>query len=875
MSASRAQSAVPVVGSVTNVALDEALNQVKASVRPIGEPTDDDLTAINNKHARTALAREQVYVFESEISNDLTDSFHTRMHPETTQQNYARDFKEGRALLANHETKTGLQALPLGRSFDGKVVKRGKQGDPQDPARTATVIRTYIPRGVRLANGQSTDDLIRGIDTGIYSDVSVHFADGQYECSVCGRDMLRSRDCTHLPGMEYRGEGGIPVRAHAVIKNARAVEHSLVFEGSTPMAMVNKAQDLASRGLLTARVARAFEKMYGFRVRDDASLIDEELELEKIERAAETRAVCPGCGTVLANNNLKQCPNCMKALGPISTGDDPSGPDPDPGQVAQDMAGQYAHADGETRADWDTKYVNDLPDSAFAVILDGGTKDGDGKTVPRSLRKFPHHDASGKLDEPHVRNALSRIPQSPDGGKARAHIEAHAKTLGIGNRAIGGRMDPYVAAFVAVLTAPMTAEERQAAGDGLIAHMTEETLTKDFVEQVATSVVQRAGKTISADTASQIQGALNKLADAQDAYKAAQNALKTLVSMGGMDPSDMVPAPQMKNKTSDDPDASTGQKPKTIGTNPNGPTHGVIDRSAAGDETRAVCVNCGRQNVVGDATNCPDCGNPMRAPSMLTCSGCGKLSPADSPACTNCGAAMKRSEGARAPQQGGTGNDQATFTIPGNVKTKLSMIQGILNTLLGSYDEQDPGQAQTQTGTKGKPGSSGYVGGGPAGPTPATQSTAGAQVSAASPNMPSRTELLQELDQPEFIGLRKFVNVMQDGQRYRKELARELHEWGVRARGAEYARELHERIMPNLSTADLEAMVKDFEAQAYKRFENKEVGDLPEWAKHTLAQRVGRQTVPTDPFKPPIAPQTVEVSNGRKLSAHKVKPLVT
>ena len=56
--------------------------------------------------------------------------------------------------------------------------------------------------------------------------------------------------------------------------------------------------------------------------------------------------------------------------------------------------------------------INDLPDSAFLYIEPGGEKDDDGKTVPRSLRHFPYKDADGKVDLPHLRNALARIPQS-------------------------------------------------------------------------------------------------------------------------------------------------------------------------------------------------------------------------------------------------------------------------------------------------------------------------------------------------------------------------------------------------------------------------------------------------------------------------------
>jgi hypothetical protein len=50
-----------------------------------------------------------------------------------------------------------------------------------------------------------------------------------------------------------------------------------------------------------------------------------------------------------------------------------------------------------------------LPDSAFALIDKGGSKDGEGKTVPRTLRNLPHHDKSGKLDLRHLVNAMARV----------------------------------------------------------------------------------------------------------------------------------------------------------------------------------------------------------------------------------------------------------------------------------------------------------------------------------------------------------------------------------------------------------------------------------------------------------------------------------
>lgn len=89
----------------------------------------------------------------------------------------------------------------------------------------------------------------------------------------------------------------------------------------------------------------------------------------------------------------------------------------------------------ETKAAWTAKYINALPDSAFAFIESGGTKDADGLTTPRSLRHFPYKDDTGALDEAHVKNALARIPQSKlsDADKTTALkvITAAAKKLKI------------------------------------------------------------------------------------------------------------------------------------------------------------------------------------------------------------------------------------------------------------------------------------------------------------------------------------------------------------------------------------------------------------------------------------------------------------
>lgn len=91
------------------------------------------------------------------------------------------------------------------------------------------------------------------------------------------------------------------------------------------------------------------------------------------------------------------------------------------------------------KAEWDAKYINDLPDSAFAVIEPGGTKDADGKTAPRSKRHLPFKGSDGKVDLPHLRNALARLPQSKLAddlkAKAKTKLEAAAQAAGVGDAA--------------------------------------------------------------------------------------------------------------------------------------------------------------------------------------------------------------------------------------------------------------------------------------------------------------------------------------------------------------------------------------------------------------------------------------------------------
>lgn len=61
-----------------------------------------------------------------------------------------------------------------------------------------------------------------------------------------------------------------------------------------------------------------------------------------------------------------------------------------------------------TAKKWTTKYINSLPNSAFIIIEPAYTS---GKTDNKNARHLPYKDDAGKVDLPHLRNALARCGQ--------------------------------------------------------------------------------------------------------------------------------------------------------------------------------------------------------------------------------------------------------------------------------------------------------------------------------------------------------------------------------------------------------------------------------------------------------------------------------
>lgn len=190
------------------------------------------------------LNADQLFFWRAEISNTLLDSHYTHMS-ERTLANYAEDASIGVSFLKGHDR----HGLALGYSLRGVV--------EEEAGRKRTVADFYTVRGL-----SDTDDLIARMNGGLVRDVSVGFHGGQYICDICTRDFF---DCEHWPGFKYQVKEEDTIKsvvATFLIDDARLSEVSGVYDGSTPNAMVLKAQRMANEGRLKPAQVSLLEQRY-------------------------------------------------------------------------------------------------------------------------------------------------------------------------------------------------------------------------------------------------------------------------------------------------------------------------------------------------------------------------------------------------------------------------------------------------------------------------------------------------------------------------------------------------------------------------------------------------------------------------------------
>lgn len=225
-----------------------------------------------NQMSHVQLSAEDVFVYQGIISSDAMDSYYTKMDAETSLRNYANDLKAGTPLMTYHETSQS----PIGRSFDSSI-------DVKEDGKTVVRGLFYIVRHTKI-NGESTDDLIRQIETGTLTEMSVGFGGINlwYKSSYDGKDIYESR---YYPG--DKDENGNLV--YYYIMDATLREVSLVYKGACPDAVVERIRNDLPNMEDAERQIQKYETRFNVRIDmpKQRSKEGKRMNIEEIKRAVE------------------------------------------------------------------------------------------------------------------------------------------------------------------------------------------------------------------------------------------------------------------------------------------------------------------------------------------------------------------------------------------------------------------------------------------------------------------------------------------------------------------------------------------------------------------------------------------------------------
>ena len=226
--------------------------------------TDAELAALRKAAeagAYDAASVADAVFFPVVASANTLDSYGTYMLPSTL-KNFAEDATTGVAVLDSHNSRR----LNFGMSVSGEYVEE-KNGD--SPIRYMRSDFFTIP-GLET-EGLSTDTYIKGVQAGLFRDVSVGFwmpPGSEIRCTICGKNMMRwwgDDACHHFAGSEYKVEADGKTRmeyAYGAVDGGRLSEYSLVHDGATPGAGVAKARNMEEMGELDAETALHLERIY-------------------------------------------------------------------------------------------------------------------------------------------------------------------------------------------------------------------------------------------------------------------------------------------------------------------------------------------------------------------------------------------------------------------------------------------------------------------------------------------------------------------------------------------------------------------------------------------------------------------------------------
>lgn len=129
--------------------------------------TDEQLKLINQK-AKEELKAEDLYVFKAKVIGDNLIEERQMKIGKTALEKFVENAKDGVPLMLNHSWASFKdKPFPFGRSYDAEL----KKGDNED---NAVYVDFYVAKDIELG-GENTTDIIKGIQTGTLSDMSVGF----------------------------------------------------------------------------------------------------------------------------------------------------------------------------------------------------------------------------------------------------------------------------------------------------------------------------------------------------------------------------------------------------------------------------------------------------------------------------------------------------------------------------------------------------------------------------------------------------------------------------------------------------------------------------------------------------------------------------
>lgn len=168
-----------------------------------------------NKYTQKSMAEKDLNVKSMWLCNDIIDSYYSRFNAKTLR--VLAEKVVGQSVLIGHNKNS----LPIGRFFKAEVVKRE---DGHEWLRTWF----YWPKNLTFVDGFTSEDLLIGIESGLYMEVSISWSYQKALCSVCNGDI---RSCDHIPGKEYAIDGVVKLCWYETDDIETVLEGSFVFKG--------------------------------------------------------------------------------------------------------------------------------------------------------------------------------------------------------------------------------------------------------------------------------------------------------------------------------------------------------------------------------------------------------------------------------------------------------------------------------------------------------------------------------------------------------------------------------------------------------------------------------------------------------------------